>query len=614
MTEQNIQTSDLPVSEAISLSRDQEAAFNAFKDFIASTDRIFILTGSAGTGKTTLIRQFCEWMKEEKVTFKLSATTGRAARVLSAKVKHEAQTLHSLIYVFDEVTGQTEDKKELTPASQQGQLTLQFEVRALLPGYDGADLIVVDEASMISHITATEGFIAKFGSGNIINDLLKCCPGSKILFVGDSCQLPPVAEVSFSAALSESYWQSVGLSVRSHHLTEVFRQGQESEILQVAQRFRQRIEQPTGQYMKLPVPQGKNIFSTLGKEQFMQRYFEAVQEHGLQECVCVCHSNEIVLKMNNIIRGKLKRPKQLSVGDVLCVVQNSYGTDLVNGDQVEVMSVGEKSSLAGFSFIDAEVQGFFDKNIYTVKIIEDLLYSAKSALSQEEAQRLLIDFDWRMRKLSISRNSETYKTEMRSDPYLNALRAKFGYALTVHKAQGGEWKQVFLYLHQSIYSMTYARKGGQHSDAENRFHRWFYTGVTRAIEKLHYNDSDFVENFRIREPAAYIQYWKQVQRASKAKTTGGTTKQTRKKQVPSETFTGTISIILNQNERGANGFIKRDESQSSADNTIPRKVYFTVYSDSKDITKTVTGARVRFEVVKDKKQEQFRAVRLTFID
>jgi ATP-dependent exoDNAse (exonuclease V) alpha subunit len=303
-----------------------------------------------------------------------------------------------------------------------------------------------------------------------------------------------VAELSLSAALSRQYWEEQEIGAQSFTLTQIVRQQQDNEILEVASAFRVRIEQPrSARLLQLPVPKSRNVFATDAQDGFLAHYFKAVHDYSLTQTVAICHSNMQAHYLNTHIRSELYDKYELQAGDLLMVVQNSYNTDLANGDQVIVKEVHFAGMQAGFSFSRVKVESLFEKKEYETLLINDLLYNASSSLSQEEVKRLLVDFDERMRRKRITRNSEMYKARMKEDEFLNALRAKFGYAITVHKAQGGEWNAVLLYLDKSIYSMIYHPRGGRHPDGADRYHRWLYTAVTRAREKLVVNESQFVQ-------------------------------------------------------------------------------------------------------------------------
>jgi superfamily I DNA/RNA helicase len=260
------------------------------------------------------------------------------------------------------------------------------------------------------------------------------------------------------------------------------------------------------------LPQGRHVFTTLGKEAFLKEYIGLCRQNGTTEAVAICHSNNHAYDLNRYMRQQLHGQRELQAGELLMVVQNSYDVALVNGDQVQVVDVAFDCHRAGFTFLNIKVTSAFSDTVYETKIIRNLLYNAHAGLSPEETSALLIDFDQRMRQKGLSRNSSDYKEAMRNDPYLNALRAKFGYAITVHKAQGGEWKNVFLYLNSSIYAQVY-----DNPDGPDKFHRWFYTAITRAREKLVVNDCPFVEGFARRHPKEHAQYWKDIQRSKNKK-------------------------------------------------------------------------------------------------
>lgn len=348
--EPKLQPSALSASVPIKLNESQQRALTAIKDFLQSTDPIFILKGSAGTGKTTLVQAVCRHLKERKLSYKLTATTGRAAKVLSAKTGNEASTLHSTLYVFDEVAGS--DTSGADPwESKTGQLFLNFGLRSSPSPDSHPEVIIVDEASMISHLTQTEKHTAVFGSGNLLKDLLQFAGKSKLLFVGDACQLPPVAEESLSAALSQKYWMQQGKVARQYELTHIVRQQAGNEILEIAGYYRRRILQPTGpELLSFPLPKGRQVFTTLGKAEFLQEYIELCKQYGISEAVAICHSNNHAFDLNRYIRKQLHGQQELQAGELLMVVQNSYNTALVNGDQVLVEAVSFDCHRAGFTF------------------------------------------------------------------------------------------------------------------------------------------------------------------------------------------------------------------------------------------------------------------------
>lgn len=573
----------------LQLNPQQTAALNAIKSFLQSNDPIFILKGSAGTGKTTLVQALCKHLKEKGITFRLTATTGRAAKVLSSKSGQEACTLHSLLYVFDEITGR--DDTGADPwESKTGQLFLSFGLRTNPVPDDHPKVIIVDEASMISHLTAEDGHTARFGSGNLLADLQRFAGGSKLIFVGDACQLPPVAKESMSAALSQPYWGQQGKAAHQFELTDIVRQKQDNEILHIATLYRQRILNPPAnkkELMAFPLPQGRNVTATLGKDEFLSHYIALCRRQQLTQSVAICHSNTEAGHLNNYIRQQLHGQHDLQPGELLMVVQNSYSVDLVNGDQVVVEAVSQDRQQAGFTFLNLKVRSLFSNTVYETKAIRELLYNQSPGLQPDETKYLLIDFDQRMRHLGLGRNSAEYKNKMRKDPYLNALRAKFGYAITVHKAQGGEWNHVFLYLNRSVYAPVYAS-----GDGHDTFHRWFYTAITRAREKLVVNDCPLVEKFARRQPQANAAWWKQIQKEKK-----GPALSPRKN--------GVIKKLLNHNGQGVNGFIKPDDAQPD--------VYFSVQAKNPLFQHIKTGIPVSFELLPATATKKAKAIHLKLV-
>lgn len=448
--------------------------------------RIFVLKGYAGTGKTTLIRSLCLELERRQRLFALLATTGRAAKVLQNKTRRSARTIHSQIYAFDEVGGMG-----ASSAEPKGQLSLNFSLKQpIVP--QSRVVYVVDEASMITHELAKEGHTARFGSGSLLTDLLEYGKGARFVFVGDPCQLPPIADNPFSSALMPSFLSAeYGLPVVSTELQEVIRQKAQSEILQAADQFRECvIREVFEKYPKLPAGRGKDLSLYKNHHLLVKAYARHIQKHGFQSAIMIAWANWQVNQLNRKIRKLLYPSWELQLEELLMIVQNSYITELANGDQVVLKKVRFEGKRAGFTFLRVRVKALHDGSEHEALMIRELLYNERSGLSREEVQRLLIDFDKRMRAKGVKRKSAEYEEAMRSDPWLNALRAKFGYAITCHKAQGGEWEEVYLNIHKSLYAL----KGPQ-------LYRWYYTALTRARRHLHVNDGWWVQGFHSRKSA-----------------------------------------------------------------------------------------------------------------
>lgn len=208
----------------------------------------------------------------------------------------------------------------------------------------------------------------------------------------------------------------------------------------------------------------------------IDRYSKAVKK-SWDRAVMITSTNKQAYYLNIATRKKLLKrepPMALLEGELLLITQNSYHVDLANGDQVIVRKVELDKRRAGFTFLKVEVETLHDSQVYSTLLLKEFLFRPEANLDPEKQRQLLIDFDTRARNRRLKRNTDAYKEAMRNDAYLNALRAKFGYAMTCHKSQGGEWPEVFINLSEALYKL----------DEEARF-RWLYTAVTRAKDILH---------------------------------------------------------------------------------------------------------------------------------
>lgn len=483
----------------LQLTPHQNDAFQKLKDFTKAADsRAFILRGYAGTGKTTLLGHYASWLDESGFKPVLLATTGRAAKVLQMKTGIEAKTLHSCIYQFDELDGMEEQ-------TSGGQLTMQFGLRRH-PRYEEPPVYIVDEASMIPNTALTGGQVAQFGSGHILMDFLEFTEGRKIIFVGDPCQLPPVSEETFSPALSPRYLRDqYKVPVQYAELTEIIRQGADSEILTLAGRFRSDIV--AERYVKWPkvgVPSGKQAHLLPNEHELVGAYMKHLERKAYDKALMITNANGHCRRLNHKLRMQLMGNKNLAPGELLMVVQNSYYVPLTNGDQVVVKKVRPAGKNAGFNFLEVELEDVGGTRKYKTLLIRELLYNDYAGLQPEESRRLLIDFDQRMRKKGVKRKTDAYKEAMRNDPYLNALRAKFGYVITCHKAQGGEWPNVYLNVQKSVFVQQ-----------RNALYRWFYTALTRASDNLYLNDNFWIEGFNRRQPKVAAQQFRKSQMRNK---------------------------------------------------------------------------------------------------
>ena len=435
-------------------TKDQTKIIDLFSSFMNKREahKTFLLKGYAGTGKTTLVSALVKTCKELNVPIILLAPTGRAAKVLGNYSSAPASTIHRAIY----------HKKSMDIASN---FVLGFNKISNA-------LFVVDEASMIN--TSSESF---FGTGDLLSDLIEYvfsgAPNTKLLLLGDDAQLPPVFQ-EYSPALDVKKLESMGLDVTSHTLTEVLRQSEESGILVNATHIRQNIESPESLQLEC-FPDVKRVDGS----NFVECLEQSFATVGMEETLIVTRSNKMASLYANGIRNRiLSKEGKLSNGDKLMVLKNNYffggdyGLELIaNGDMAEIVRIGRTKELYGFNFRNLTL--FFPDYSYEidVTILEESLTCVTPAELQELNTKLFkaVEEDY----AHIKSKKERYK-KMREDKYLNALQVKLAYAITCHKAQGGQWKHIYV-------DMGRIAK----DEIDISFMRWLYTAVTRATEKLY---------------------------------------------------------------------------------------------------------------------------------
>ena len=456
----------------------QQAAMKNFLAFLFDRhpESLFLLKGYAGTGKTSLVAAIVNTLLQFEQQVVLLAPTGRAAKVFSGYSHQPAFTIHKKIY---------------------RQKNAQEGVGIFNLGFNGNanTLFFVDEASMISN----DGLAgSSFGTGRLLDDLVQFVysgVGCRLLLMGDTAQLPPVGEEQ-SPALFADALKGYGLEVQEVDLTQVVRQERQSGILWNATRLRQLIaEDECGALPRIKVTGFADIKVLPGNE--LIDALEACYDHdGLDETIVVCRSNKRTNIYNNGIRAQiLWREDELNTGDLLMVAKNNYfwteqlqADMLRNGERKEVVAqipdfiangetavvrrVRRTRELYGFRFADVTL-AFPDYNDLEleVNLLLDTLHSDAPALPKADNDRLfytvLEDY------ADITMKRERMK-KMKADPYYNALQVKYAYAVTCHKAQGGQWKNVF--LDQGYMTDEYLTPD---------YFRWLYTAFTRATGTLY---------------------------------------------------------------------------------------------------------------------------------
>jgi ATP-dependent exoDNAse (exonuclease V) alpha subunit len=473
------------------LKPSQQEAFEQMKSFAAVKGRAaFVLKGYAGTGKTTLMRGLILFLQQKNINFKLLASTGRAAKMLGEKTGQAAVTVHSMVYGYK---GFNHDLEEVANWKEEDiekggkQLRLQFEPRKRPHNPEAPEhwVYIVDEASMVADEAGKHDHMALFGEGKLLTDLLNYDTQGRYLFVGDPCQLPPVSQPT-SPALSATYLQEHHrLQVEEFELTEVVRHQDESGILAASYTLRKQVVNPPVQrWAHLFLHAFQDVHFYPGFPQLLDAYLEKLKARGPGYTTLICHTNAQRLQLNRVIRESLgRRSTELEPGDLLMVNQNNPLTGLVNGDFALVKELGTKELYRGLVFQKAVISPLHQPDVQMdVLVIADLLDTKATNISSLEHRRLIVDFYYRMKDKGIKSGSQEFQDEMRRDPYLNALRAVYGYAVTCHKCQGGEWAEAFLWQDNKIQGMP-----------RPAIYQWWYTALTRAVNTFHLADDWFVK-------------------------------------------------------------------------------------------------------------------------
>lgn len=441
-------------------TQDQELAIKNLAKFTLDIEQqeMFILKGFAGTGKTTLIDGLVKATNHFKIKTVLLAPTGRAAKVVNKITNKPAYTIHKKIYRQN--------------GSKDG-----FGSFALGENLHTNTLFIVDEASMIANNSADQ---STFGSGRLLEDLINFVFSGarcKLIFIGDTAQLPPV-KLNISPALDKEALKAFMYPVYSNTLKEVVRQEQDSGILHNATNLRQQLNDEKIE-IKLDTI-GFDDVTALNGETLIEDLNTSYDRDGLEQSIIVCRSNKRANRFNQGIRSAvLYKEERISTGDLIMVVKNNYfwteeDSDIdfiANGDIAEITHIFGYEKLYGFEFSDITIRlvDYNDIEI-NVKILLDTLESETSALSYEQNKNLFYTIieDY----AHLKPKKKQYKA-VRENPYFNALQIKYAYAITCHKAQGGQWKNVFIdqgYVNDEMINKEYVR--------------WLYTAFTRPTDQL----------------------------------------------------------------------------------------------------------------------------------
>ena len=450
---------------------DQEKAVQSLARFILSSHgrEVFILTGYAGTGKTSLVSALVRSMRRLDRSVALLAPTGRAAKVFSAYSDMTAHTVHRIIYRQQAFEG------------EQTRFSLGFNKRQ-------NTLFVVDEASMLANETNPDTL---FGTGRLLDDLLQYVySGSvcKLLLMGDLAQLPPVGEEASPSLLPETF-ERLGFRVFHENLSQVVRQEAHSDVLANATSLREQLVNAPLQLPSISIGEHGDV-QLIGGADFLELLEDGYSKEGEDQTIVVTLSNKRAMLYNMGIRERIfDREDVLTRGDRIMVVKNNYyWTErlhkmlpaderppfdfIANGDSAQVVRVSNEHTEHGFRFADVDLR-FTDYDNYEMRcrVLLDTLTSESPSLTAEQSEQLYqrVYADYSYLPCKKERNKH-----VRDDAYYNALQIKFAYTVTCHKAQGGQWRRVF--IDQGYIPPTMDVAG---------YIRWLYTAFTRTTDKLY---------------------------------------------------------------------------------------------------------------------------------
>lgn len=422
-----------------------------------------VLKGYAGTGKTTLIGCLLRTLGKYGMKSVLLAPTGRAAKIMSQYSGAPASTIHRKIYTIK--------------ARKGGGISFVLDFNP-----HKRTLFVVDESSMISAFNA--GDSAFDSSGSLLDDLMayvNAGSSCKLLFVGDTAQLPPVKSELSPALSPDELYRRYDRPVRESMLDDVVRQASDSGILYEATSLRVHLKAQTYDCFRFLGGAFPDVIRLMEGNEILEAIDRAYSESGVQGTVFIVRSNKRANMYNEGIRSRiLFQEETLSPGDRLMVVKNNYfwlGSKssagfIANGDTIEVLEIRSIEELYGFRFAHVKVQltDYPDERPLDTVLLLDTLRSESPNLHYEDQRRLY-------REVSMDFEEETHSYRkllaIRSSPHLNALQVKFSYAITCHKSQGGQWDHVFV-------EHPYLPQG-----PDRDYIRWLYTAVTRARKQIY---------------------------------------------------------------------------------------------------------------------------------
>lgn len=463
-------------------TEDQQVAFNKLLNgFLQPTNKdnhIYMLTGAAGTGKTTIVEALVGMITylndcienglpldidspKKKINLFLTATTGRAARMLENRCKFSACTIHKLIYTLDD------NKSEVSRNSVKWYYKIADAIT------DPYSVIFIDESSMISSLNPGEDNVI-FGSGNLIDDILTFGTNAKIVFVGDPYQLPPINETKTLALDPELFEMKYFYPVQFIELKEPVRFSKFSGIYQLAYQIRDNML--SNEPNNLNIEENSNITIYDNVDDLLNQHISNLKRDPTSPIIMIAYTNNVVSTLNKKIRNTLLKnnKKLLNNNEYVMVTRNNYLYDLMNGEIVQIVSVeNECKKIEHLRFRKVKLQYGEDiEDEMKCMVLENTLEPNFTYTFQDELLILSFIFEKIQKEHpDLLNNKKLLMYKLQTDPYLNALRLKYAYAITCHKAQGGEWDEVSIVTESILYHSR------QPSDFVNK---WLYTAITRA--------------------------------------------------------------------------------------------------------------------------------------
>ncbi len=444
----------------------QKQLFRMMENWFAQTDKkrpVFILRGYAGTGKTAFLGALVKTLPQLKLGVQLMAPTGRASKVMSLYTRRMAFTIHKRIFRYE--------------TDSFGYPSMQRQKNNF-----NKTLFVVDESSML-------GNMAEFGSKGLLQELISYVfenEENRLLIIGDSAQLPPVGTDLSPALKAKELEMQFGLSVMEHELADVVRQESDSGILFNATALREIIRGKSSAF-SLITKDFPDVFR-MKANRVMEGIDYAYQKFGMEKTLVITRTNKKALFYNRGIRGHiLGREEELEAGDWVIIVKNNYSVAdpeskigfLANGDLGTILRVKKYISDYPLRMVAIEMQLAESEDMEELDCLAyaDLLYSESPQLSDEQQKKQfeILMAEWG----ETEKNQKKLWARLKTDPVANPLQIKFGYALTCHKAQGGQWDAVFV-------DHGFLKEG----PLDTEFYRWLYTAVTRAKKELFFIEPD----------------------------------------------------------------------------------------------------------------------------